>query len=241
MRRRKGFVCALLCMCMFLLAGCKTQSYDLSQEDQRKIADYAAHVVTKYNGKQEEGYLKVSLEEIEQEEEEEKKEEEKKEEKEEKKEEQAGAEGSTEDSNKPKQEPISLQKALKLEEGLNASYKRYEVTSSYVQESYFAMTAVGGKSYLVIHIDLEAAEENVNCDMWSKNLQFRILINGDQQVTAQTTILLNDLGTFQGEIRKGEPQDCVLLFEIESGILENIESLQLKVLDEASTSIVNLQ
>ena len=33
-----------------------------------------------------------------------------------------------------------------------------------------------------------------------KNLKYRVVINGDKTVAAQTSILLNDLGTYQGTI-----------------------------------------
>lgn len=243
MKREKGVVCALLCMSMFLLAGCKTQSYDLSEEDQGKIADYAAHVVTKYNGRQEEGYLKVSREEIEQEEEDASKtgeEGEKKQEKDKKKEDSGKKQADTSEK-KPKEETVSLTKALKLEDGLKASYVNYEVTSSYVEEDYFSLTAMEGKTYLILHINLESKGQETDCDMLSKNLNFRVVINGDKQVGAQTSILLNDLGSYQGKIAADGTQDCVLLFETESDAVEKIDSLQLKVLDGTSSGTVNLQ
>ena len=241
MKREKGFVCAMLCMSMFLLVGCKTKSYDLSREEEEKVADYAAHVVTKYNERQEEGYLKVSQEEIDQAEEEEnskvQKEEEQKEEK--KKEEKKKQDGSG--GEKPKEETVSLKQALQLEDGLKASFVSYDVTSSYMEEDYFSLNAMSGKTYLVLHINLEAEGQEVNCDMLAKNLNFRVVINGEKQVSAQTSILLNDLGNYQGTIAGNTAQECVLLFETEPDALEHIDSLQLKVSNGASSSVVNLQ
>ena len=49
MGRKKGLVSILLCGVMLSTAGCGTKPYDLSSEEQEKVAAYAAHVVTRYN------------------------------------------------------------------------------------------------------------------------------------------------------------------------------------------------
>lgn len=234
MGRKKGMICVLMCGAMLLFTGCE-EAYDLTEEDQSRIADYAAHVVTKYNGSQEEGLLKVEPETIQEEEEETDGSQDQEEKKEESKTSQSGQ------ADTDKTETVSLNQALQLESGLKASFARYDVTSSYVEADYFAMNATSGKTYLVVHIDLEAEGQDVNCDMLSKDLNFRVLINGEKEVAAQTSILLNDLSTYQGTIAQGSAQDCVLLFETEEENVSNIESLGLKVLDGASTSTVTLQ
>ncbi len=234
MGRKKGMICVLMCGAMLLFTGCE-EAYDLTEEDQSRIADYAAHVVTKYNGSQEEGLLKVEPETIQEEEEETDGSQDQEEKKEESKTSQSGQ------ADTDKTETVSLNQALQLESGLKASFARYDVTSSYVEADYFAMNATSGKTYLVVHINLEAEGQDVNCDMLSKDLNFRVLINGEKEVAAQTSILLNDLSTYQGTIAQGSAQDCVLLFETEEENVSNIESLGLKVLDGASTSTVTLQ
>ena len=55
MGRKKGLVSILLCGVMLSTAGCGTKPYDLSSEEQEKVAAYAAHVVTRYNDRQDEG------------------------------------------------------------------------------------------------------------------------------------------------------------------------------------------
>lgn len=238
MRRKKGIVCVLMCGVMLLFTGCGEKPYELTKEEQNKIADYAAHVVTKYNGSQEEGLLKVEPEEILAQEEEDAEDSSKQEEKKEEDKKSRSGEGSVD---KPKEETVSLNKALQMESGLHASFARYDVTDSYVEADYFAMNAASGKTYLVVHINLEAQEQDVNCDMLSKDLKFRVIINGEKEVGAQTSILLNDLSTYQGTIARGNAQDCVLLFETEKEAVDHIESLGLKVLKGTSSSIVDLQ
>lgn len=73
--------------------------------------------------------------------------------------------------------------------------------------------------------------------MLKKNLKYRVVINGDKTVAAQTSILLNDLGTYQGTIAGGSAQECVLLFETEKQNVEDITSLQLKVSDGSTSTV----
>ena len=99
------------------------------------------------------------------------------------------------------------------------------------------MNATAGKTFLVVHVNLKATGGDIECDMLKKNLKYRVVINGDKTVAAQTSILLNDLGTIAG----GSAQECVLLFETEKQNVENITSLQLKVSDGSTSTVSELQ
>lgn len=239
MGRKKGLVSILLCGVMLSTAGCGTKPYDLSSEEQEKVAAYAAHVVTRYNDRQEEGLIKIQQEDVSEETAD------SKEPQAETKDKQENTEDNTKnvtsDAEKPKAETVSLRQALKLEDGLDASFENYDVTDSYVESDYFAMNATAGKTFLAVHINLKATGGDVECDMLAKNLKYRVVINGDKTVAAQTSILLNDLGTYQGTIAGGSAQECVLLFETEKQNVENITSLQLKVSDGSTSTVSELQ
>ena len=232
MGRKKGLVSILLCGVMLSTAGCGTKPYDLSSEEQEKVAAYAAHVVTRYNDRQDEGLIKIRQEDLS---------------------EDTADSKTTQTDTKDKQETsgdsaknttaetVSLRQALKLEDGLDASFENYDVTDSYVESDYFAMNATAGKTFLVVHVNLKATGGDIECDMLKKNLKYRVVINGDKTVAAQTSILLNDLGTYQGTIAGGSAQECVLLFETEKQNVENITSLQLKVSDGSTSTVSELQ
>ena len=240
MGRKKGLVSILLCGVMLSTAGCGTKPYDLSSEEQEKVAAYAAHVVTRYNDRQDEGLIKIQQEDLSKEDTTESKEQQT--DTKDKQETSADpAKNTTADAEKPKTETVSLRQALKLEDGLDASFENYDVTDSYVESDYFAMTATAGKTCLAVHINLKATGGDIECDMLKKNLKYRVVINGDKTVAAQTSILLNDLGTYQGTIAGGSTQECVLLFETEKQNVENITSLQLKVSDGSTSTVSELQ
>lgn len=239
MGRKKGLVSILLCGVMLSTAGCGTKPYDLSSEEQEKVAAYVAHVVTRYNDRQEEGLIRIQQEDVSEETAD------SKEPQAETKDKQENTEDNTKnvtsDAEKPKAETVSLRQALKLEDGLDASFENYDVTDSYVESDYFAMNATAGKTFLVVHVNLKATGGDIECDMLKKNLKYRVVINGDKTVAAQTSILLNDLGTYQGTIAGGSAQECVLLFETEKQNVENITSLQLKVSDGSTSTVSELQ
>ena len=224
MGRKKGLVSILLCGVMLSTAGCGTKPYDLSSEEQEKVAAYAAHVVTRYNDRQDEGLIKIQQEDLSEDTADSKTTQTDTKDKQET----SGdsAKNTTAETEKPKAETVSLRQALKLEDGLDASFENYDVTDSYVESDYFAMNATGG---------------DIECDMLKKNLKYRVVINGDKTVAAQTSILLNDLGTYQGTIAGGSAQECVLLFETEKQNVENITSLQLKVSDGSTSTVSELQ
>lgn len=240
MGRKKGLVSILFCGVMLSTAGCGTKPYDLSSEEQEKVAAYAAHVVTRYNDRQDEGLIKIQQEDLSKEDTTESKEQQT--DTKDKQETSADpAKNTTADAEKPKTETVSLRQALKLEDGLDASFENYDVTDSYVESDYFAMNATAGKTFLAVHINLKATGGDIECDMLKKNLKYRVVINGDKTVAAQTSILLNDLGTYQGTIAGGSTQECVLLFETEKQNVENITSLQLKVSDGSTSTVSELQ
>ena len=196
-------------------------------------------MVTRYNDRQEEGLIRIQQEDVSEETAD------SKEPQAETKDKQENTEDNTKnvtsDAEKPKAETVSLRQALKLEDGLDASFENYDVTDSYVESDYFAMNATAGKTFLAVHINLKATGGGVECDMLAKNLKYRVVINGDKTVAAQTSILLNDLGTYQGTIAGGSAQECVLLFETEKQNVENITSLQLKVSDGSTSTVSELQ
>lgn len=241
MKQKKCFICMMLCGIIVFAVGCGTQPYDLTEKNQDSIANYAAHVLTKYNSKQAEGLLYMTSAELEDAEKETKKTDTSTK-TEEKKNTDSDTDSGTDSGTKTDiEETVTLEQALNLENGLTAVYQNYDITDSYVEGSYFSMNATSGKTYLVLHIQLKAEDGDVSCDMLSKKWSYRIVINDEKETAAQTSILLNDLGTYQGTIVKDQPVDCVLLFELPKESVEGITSLSLKVQGTDHKSTVNLQ
>ena len=235
-----------------MACGCGDQVYELTDEEEAVIVHYSAHVVTKFNKKQSEGVqdrsvLKAQMalkEEERKKEEEQLKEEEKEEEKKDEENKNNGNKQQTaadeQESNKPQVNYVSLSKALQLGD-MNAVYKKYEKSPIYAESSSFMIRANEGNELLVLHVNLKnTGNKAAECDILSKMPSFRLTVNGDVSVSADTSILLNDLGTYQGEIKAGETVKTVLIFQVKKGTVKKIKSMDLEVSVKDSSSIVQL-
>lgn len=235
-----------------MACGCGDQVYELTDEEEAVIVHYSAHVVTKFNKKQSEGVQDLSVlkaqmalkEEERKKEEEQLKEEEKEEEKKDEEKKNNGNKQQTaadeQESNKPQVKYVSLSKALQLGD-MNAVYKKYEKSPIYAESSSFMIRANEGNELLVLHVNLKnTGNKAAECDILSKMPSFRLTVNGDVSVSADTSILLNDLGTYQGEIKAGETVKTVLIFQVKKGTVKKIKSMDLEVAIKGSSSIVQL-
>ena len=110
----------------------------------------------------------------------------------------------------------------------------YEVCDIYPEEApgdmFFSMQASPGKDLMIVHFNLTNTFENEQlCDMVNNNILFRLIINGNERINEQTTILLNDLKQYQDTVAGYGMEDVVLVFEIAEGAQDNFQTLQLLV------------
>ena len=135
---------------------------------------------------------------------------------------------------------MSLKQALKLS-GVNAVYRGHELVSAYQASQSYMVRANSGYDLLVLHVNLKnGTDRTAECDILSSMPSFRLTVNGEVSVTADTTILLNDLGTYQGRIRAGEKARTVLIFQLKKGAVRSIDSMDLEVTIGGTNSLVQL-
>ena len=102
------------------------------------------------------------------------------------------------------------------------------------------MDADPGQQLLVLNVNLKnPTGQDVQIDLLKMSPVFQAVVNGTQTAVAQTTILPNDLSTYQGGLSAGASAETVLLLQIPEEIKE-ISELQLKVTMGGETSTVNL-
>lgn len=239
--------------------GCGDQIYELTNEEEAFIVQYSAHVVSKYNKLQTEGIEDVTVlkalrelrekeaeERRRQEQEEEKQQEEKQQEKEQQeKEQQKEDQTGTNPDGTPQQEKpavnyVSLNQALQLN-GIDAVYRKYDITSTYHASASYMVRANSGNDLVVLYVNLKnKGSKAAECDILSKMPSFRLTINGELSVSADTTILLNDLGTYQGTIRAGNKAKTVLIFQVKHGAVKKVETMDLEVTIDGTSSQVQL-
>lgn len=235
--------------------GCGDQIYEMTDEEERTVVQYAAHVVSKFNRKQSEGIenvavlkalMKIREEEAEkrrkqQEEEQQQQEEEKPDQKPDTSGNQQPGTPSQGQQEQPQKTYVTLTKALQLD-GVDASYRKYELTSAYQASQSYMVRANSGNELLVLHVNLKnSGNKTAECDILSKMPSFRLTINGETSVSADTTILLNDLGTYQGKIRAGKTKKAVLIFQVKKGSVKSVDSMELEVKTGRTSSQVQLE
>ena len=227
--KRQGKAAVLLLTFALAAGGCGEKPITMTPEEESMIVHYAAHVVSKFNTRQPDGLCPVRTEEPQTEQPVENTE-------------TASelatetdantgtADGQTAATEQPKEEPVTtLTDALGLD-GISAEFTGAEVKASYTKPDYYALDASEGNTFVIVHISLSnTTDSDVSCDMLSDARTFTALVNDNVKVKARTTILLNDLGTYQGTVPAKESVDTVLLFEVPAEEVSEVGSIRLTV------------
>lgn len=244
MKKKKLVTGALALAVSVTACGCG-QVYELTDTEQAAVVYYSAYAVTKYNKRQPEGIQDVAALEremaLKKEEEEKKKQEKQEQAAEAAKQNEAGeAVSGKEKPEDAGKQYVSLNQALKLG-GIDAVYKKYEISSAYTETDSFMVSANQGNELLILYFDLKNnGNKTVKCNILSKMPSFRLDVNGKLSVSADTTILLNDLGTYQGKINVGETKRAVLIFQVQKGKVKRVKNMELEVTAGDSVSLVKL-
>ena len=101
-------------------------------------------------------------------------------------------------------------------EGLNISYKGYEVVDSYPEDSssFFGVEAAAGKKIVVVNLGVSNnTSDDVFLDMFSEQNRYMLDI-GEEVIPADNTVLLNDFSMYRDTVMAGSGVDTVLLFEV---------------------------
>lgn len=232
MKRRYLCLLILVFVCALCFSGCGTQLLELTSEERQKIIDYAAHVVSEFNLRQEKGYIALSAETLEA--------------LEDKKDDQEAApdtEDETpneeqENSSDENKEPAgdSFTDALGID-GIHAELLTYEIVSNFSEGDVSNVTAGKGNRLLVVRCKLtNETNEEILCDIYGKDMAFYIDVNNGEKVNISlVTILEKDLTTMSAHLAAGEEREMVILFPISEELEPTIRELKL-IVKNASTN-----
>ncbi len=244
MKKKRLAAGALALTVSITACGCGERVYEMTKEEEAVIVNYAAHAVSKFNKKQSEGIEDVTVLKamMEQEAKEKKRQEEKKEqekaEADNKRKETPSKGGQTQ--TEPQKNYVSLSQALQLSK-IKAVYRKYEIASAYQASESYLIRAGSGNDLLILYVNLRNdGNKAARCNILSKMPSFKLTINGELSVSADTTILLNDLGTYQGSIKAGDKEGTVLIFQVQKGEVKSADSMELEVTIDGTSSLVRL-
>lgn len=225
---KKIFLGGLLIACTGVLYGCGEQLYELQDNEQEIIVNYAAHIVAKYNTEQPEGYEYVYIPADDQTED--------------------GTSDETAQDHPDAQTPdgtgagsssqqdasATLSEALGLE-NIQAVYTGAELTDQYDE----SVVPESGRQLLVLHVTLQnLTEKTQKCDILSILPTFRVKVNGEVEATSELTILPDNLATWEADLEAGASENAVIIFQINKDAVTQINQLEMEVQTEQKTSRV---
>lgn len=229
----------IMCIfCFALLSGCASYP-NLTDEEMDLVAEYAAGLLLQHSEKADNRLMKVEdallVLESEKQEEAEKPAVEKEEEPEKPQEETPDKpeEPDTPVTDNTQQEVVSgpMNEVLGLSNFTLVS-NGYEIKDSYPDGSgaFFALDATDGNKLLVMKYTLSNnGTESTAVDMLSSSSKFRVSLNGNGYKHAMSTMLLDDLSTYVGNIASGATVELVLISEWKEEELSNMSNLTLYI------------
>lgn len=119
-------------------------------------------------------------------------------------------------------------------DGFTIMYKNYEVHEIYPEaesdDLVFSLQAMQGNELVVMNFAItnDGAEKKL-CDILDSDVSFKVVINGEKTISASKTILLNDLSSYYDEIEGYGMADAVIVCEIPADDAHNIQTLDLIV------------
>ena len=121
-------------------------------------------------------------------------------------------------------------------------YSGYEVDEFYPKngnEIYFVMNATPGNNLLVVKFTLRnLLNEEQDIQIQPGTVRVKIIMNGEEE-NALTTMLLNDLATYQGTLGPNEETELVVVGEYPVEDLQTIDSLSVKLKNESGEVVLN--
>lgn len=241
MRRTRVQMTIAAMMAAALMSGCGEEPYELTENEQKLIANYSAHIVTKYNTCQNEGLsvVQTPVEETGTEETEVPEESTQipaAEATETVQQEQTAETEETETSAETAYTPATLDE-LFGGQNIVLTYAGAELTDSYMEGSYYALYPDAGRQYLVLRIDVaNTGTEPAEVDYLSLMPQFQVKLNGDITSPSEQTVLPGDFSALDLTLQAGETEEAVLLFQIPADV-EMIEGVELFVTTDGNYQI----
>lgn len=131
-----------------------------------------------------------------------------------------------------------LEEVLGLPEGVTVSFENQEICDNYGLEGeedigFFMGASSESKKLLVLHFQMTntTAEEKI-VDLGFPEVVYQITVNGEYTRKALTSMLLNDLATFDASLPAESSADVVLVIEVDKDMEGKVSSIDLNLRKE---------
>ncbi len=118
--------------------------------------------------------------------------------------------------------------------GISIKYSHYMIADSYPSYDkdgvYIEIEAPDGYKLLVLKFDIEnLANQSQNVDLYALDMGYYIIVNDEKTAKQMLTILLDDLYTYQKELGKGDKEEAVLIFQMSDSVARYVTNLKLGI------------
>ena len=108
-------------------------------------------------------------------------------------------------------------------------------------EEFYGIDASEGCKLVVMHFDVtNVSGQDKALDMLSLNTKFKISFNGESPRYALTTMLTNDLASYNGSIAAGAKEELVLIAELQEDKAQSIQTISLIMRNAADEATLPL-
>ncbi len=243
-QKRKAFAAGLFLSAFFMLGGCGSDFPNLTDEQVERAGEYAAMTLLQYDSLNRRRLM--SLEDMQVEESRRKAWEQaasKARQEEKKEKEEPGQENTDQGSGKEKESAASfgeLGDGFVLPDGVTIKYLGEKRCAHYPEENGFISISAGaGKELLVLKFALNnGSDGSQNIDLMEQDNSYVVTVNGNYSRKCLSTLLMDDLSSYQGKLLPGESEELVLLIEVDEGM--TMESVRLKIKNDRIESTILL-
>ncbi len=129
---------------------------------------------------------------------------------------------------------------------VNIIYSHYMIVDSYpsydMDGVYVEIEAPVGYKLLVLKFKLEnGLNETQYIDMYNKDVTYNIIINDERTAKQMLTLLLDDLYTYQKNLEASVLEETVVMYQISDSVAESIDDLKLRITYSDKEQIISLE
>lgn len=230
--KKKISLTAVFALTAVLLGGCGTPMYEMTEDEENLVVQYAAYALAKYNTYQKDGMTNAFPEDTQSETE-------ATEETENSEVDDSGqTSGDTGNAEMSEQsdQAISIAEAAGLQGRLEVTLLGSKVTDVYQEGKYFSVNASENKKLVVMEFRMKnVGGMALQLDMTQTSCSFSCSFDGETRIPEKKTFGEKLLSSYSGEIKAKEEKKVYLIFEVSDEMAKSYQSGKLFVTANGQT------
>lgn len=108
--------------------------------------------------------------------------------------------------------------------------------------AFIYLEADPGYQLVVIKFDIaNITAQDIAVDLLNTDINYKLVYNQTKAASPMLTILMDDLGTYESVVPAGNEQSAVLVFQISKDLISQIQSLDIRVTYKNEESVIHIQ